>query len=134
MFKRLAAASLVLGLLPSAAFAQSIRESAAKEVAKLAQAQTQRPSSAGENPYRTPAIVLMGGGAALALVGLEMKSCSIGIGTDYSVNCGSNKGVMFAGLGAAGLGAVLFARGESQRRPFIAAIPGGVYIGKRIKF
>jgi hypothetical protein len=132
MVTRLAVVVLILGLVPSSAFAQSLRHAAKQEGIRLAQ--NQRPTTArGDNPYETPAIILISGGTLLSVLALVAPA---GINCDNDLNCETtgHKGLLVAGLGMAGVGVGLFMKGERQRSPDIALLPGGVYVGKRVKF
>jgi hypothetical protein len=132
MVKRVAALAIVVGLLPSASFAQSLKGSIVRQ-AEASLARVQRPAAQGRNPYATTAIVLMAGGGVLAILGFldttGFECSSSASGT--TVGCGTtkNKGLIFAGLGTAAVGALLYKMGEDRRgSPMIAPIPGGVYI------
>ena len=46
----------------------------------------------------------------------------------------SNKGLLVSGLGAVGVGALLYMRGENRRSPSIAPIRGGVFVQQQIEF
>jgi hypothetical protein len=133
VIRRAVALILLSVLLPTSAFAQSIRQSAKDEVAKLVQAQ--RPSTArGDNPYETPAILLMAGGAGLTVLAAVLPP---GLKCDNFGDCATtgHKGLLVSGLGLAGFGAVLFLKGQSQRRPDIVPLPGrGLYVGQRLTF
>lgn len=71
------------------------------------------------NPYGTVSYVLMGAGGLLTVYGLVHSTgvkCEEGSGLlDFNCSGTKSKGVIFSGLGAAGLGAWLFMRGERQR-------------------
>lgn len=90
-----------------------------------------------------PGIALVGGGALLMLLGFMSTSgveCTVGETRSGTITSGcdskSNKGLIFAGLGAAGLGGVLIMRGEKQRNsaPYIMPTAGGVAVGQRLSF
>lgn len=135
MAKRLLAVALVCGLLPSPAFAQSIQKAIKAEAVRAAQ--TQRPAARGRNPYQTPAIVLLGVGAGLFVLAFVSPSgFKCDADDDFNVDCGTtaNKGLLFGGLGAAGVGAYLYFKGENMRGPNIKPVSRGLVLEKRIRF
>lgn len=135
MLRRLAIAVLAVCLFPASTFAQSIRDAVQGEAIRLAQ--SQRPAARGRNPYSTPALVLIGGGAGLfVLAFLAPSGVDCDVDNDFNVDCGTtaNKGLLFSGLGAMGVGAYLYFKGENMRGPNIKPIPGGIVVRQRIKF
>jgi hypothetical protein len=119
MFKRLAVGILLVALLPVPAFAQSsrslrssIKSAAAATAAKAVSAgQAQRPAARGRGPSKTPGFVLVGIGGLLMLLAVASPSASCSeTTTTFSCGTGPNKGLMFAGLGAAGFGTFLIVK------------------------
>jgi hypothetical protein len=54
---------------------------------------------------------------------------------DFECGTTANKGLLFGGLGAAGVGAALLAVGEGKRGlPSISPRPGGFMVRHRIRF
>ena len=84
---------------------------------------------------------MIGGGAALALLAFVNPTGATctdrSTATTVSVSCGTtaNKGLLFGGLGAAGVGAALLVRGEQLRsQTAIAATPHGLAVQRRFRF
>lgn len=137
MLKRLALAGMIVSLLPAPSFAQSILALAERAVA----AELQRPASQGRNPHATPAIVLMGAGAslvALAFIAPSGVSCEDTGRNLADISCGThaNKGLLFTGIGAAGVGVFLWMKGDRQRQsqPSVAPTAGGFVVRQRFSF
>ena len=136
MTRRTIGLTIALILLPSLAFAQNRPLKLDLKTATSSLGKAQRPAARGDNPYETPAIILMAAGGGLVLFSMldQGVSCSSSVTT---FNCGShaNKGLLFAGLGSAGAGVFLFMKGEAQRNhPMIAPLPRGFILSHRIKF
>lgn len=128
--------------LSGTAFAGGIRDSIPGAVERnLAEQARQR--GRGDNPMMIPGIALIGGGGLLMALGLMSSSgveCTVGESRSGAITGGcdtkSNKGLIFAGLGAAGVGGFLLMRGAKQRNssPYIMPTVGGVSVGQRLSF
>lgn len=140
IFVRVVTAVLVLLVATPAAYADTLfRRSIDKAVAEEAQAATRR-AARDENPHKGAAITLLSAGAGLVLLGFVMPSgaeCKETNSSLYGIECGTkaNKGLLFAGLGAAGLGGFMYMKGEQQRAtPSIMTTAGGVVVRSRVRF
>jgi hypothetical protein len=139
MMRHIPTVGLVFLLGGGVAFGDTIRSSIPAAVDAEAAAQT-RQRGRGENELIVPGIVLISGGAGLALLGVIYPSgakCEETGGRNFGIQCGTtaNKGLLFTGLGAAALGGYLIMRGEKQRnRPFVAPTAGGIVAGHRLSF
>lgn len=133
MVKHLATVALILSLTPVPTVAQSLRAAATSGGAEIAAAQGAAPR--GANPYKTLAIVLMGAGAGLTILAIAAPTHYCGDASMTS-SCGTSyhKGVLFGGLGALSLGAVLYIQGEHRRGTTVRAVPRGAMVSKRIRF
>ncbi len=133
---RVVSFGVIATLVASTAFAgPGIRESIPAAVAREVAAQNQR--GRGENPMLVPGLVLIGGGAGLALLAVLNPTSVECSETSSSFECGTkaNKALLFSGLGAAALGGVLIMRGNRQSNaPSIVTTPGGVAVQQRIRF
>jgi hypothetical protein len=139
MVKKLVVCAVVLALNPLPLFGQSLRESANEAAIRLAE--TQRPAAGGRNPYQTPSLVLMGLGGTLTVLsflapsGVSCRETGPGL---IDIECGTqaNKGLLFSGLGAVGLGAYLWMKGDKQRaaQPILTPTPGGIALQHRFRF
>lgn len=122
MLRRLSVAILVLSLLPTSAAAQSLRAALDREVKAIAE---QSIPAANQNPYKTPAIALMAGGAGLLVLGLTQDrgaEVSTG-GSSVSVKetGGSKTTLTVLGAAAAASGVGLWFWGENKKsRPAIS--------------
>ena len=134
--------TVVLALLiaaPSAYADTLFRRSIDKAVAAEVQA-SRRRAARDENPHKVLALGLIGAGATLAILAFVMPSgveCRETGPSVFSLECGTkaNKGLLFAGLGAAGLGGIMYMKGERQRAaPSITPTIGGVVIRQRVRF
>lgn len=136
------ATALMMTLASQPAFADPVlRRSIDNAATRFAQAAS-RPAARGENPYMVPGLVLISGGGVLTLYaflspsGVECSDTSTR--NTFSVECGTkaNKGLLFTGLGAAGVGVLLLMKGEKHRNasPSIVAVPGGAAVLHRIQF
>ena len=114
--------TVVLALIVAApsAYADTLfRRSIDKAVA--AEVQANRRAARDENPHKAAAITLLSAGAGLVILGFTMPSgveCTDNsTSRTISIDCGTkaNKGLLFAGVGAAGLGGFLYMKGERQR-------------------
>lgn len=139
--KRPVVAALLAILLPAShARASDFADSIARATGRAANASEQARSAArGENPYLVPGLVLVGGGATLALWGLlsttGVECTSDPLAINVKCDTTSNKGLTFAGLGAAGVGAILLWRGEQQRhQPEIVVQRGKVAVAQRFRW
>lgn len=136
--RRAAAMVLVMVMAASPVMAGDLSKSV-KTAVEREMAQS-RPAARGENPYKIAAIGLMGGGATLTILAFTNPTgveCSDKGGlTSYSVECGTkaNKGLLFSGIGAIGLGAFLFWKGERERSPEIVVHGGRLFIRERISW
>jgi hypothetical protein len=98
-----------------------------------------RPAARGENPYMVPGLALVGGGATLVVLGFISPS-GVECTSDLSatnVSCGTtaNKGLVFAGAGAAALGGLLLMKGEKARAmPEILGQRGRFVVRQRIRW
>jgi hypothetical protein len=139
MMRHILSLVLAFSLAGGTAFAESIRSSIPAAAAAAGAAQA-RQRGRGENPMMVPGLVLMGGGASLATLAMLAPSgvkCKDTGGRSFGVECGTtaNKGLLFTGLGAVGVGGYLIMRGEKQRSaPFVAPTVGGVVAGHRFTF
>lgn len=126
--------TLVLALSATPALASDLMASATKAATEAAQ--TQRPAARGQNPYKTPGIILLSAGAGLTLLaflapsGVSCQETGRGL---FDVSCGTttNKGLLFGGLGAMGVGGFLLMKKPS---PSIQFGPGHVGVTHRIAF
>jgi len=140
---RFIAAALVLGIA-SPAFAD-IRGSVGREGALASQraarasALQARPNAAGndDNPYFLPSMIIMGGGALVALYGMTHDTgaeCS-GIGAS-SFSCGTTKSktTIFTGVGMIGAGAYLYYKGKQRqnRSPQVVFGPGAIGVRQQL--
>lgn len=140
-FVRVVTVVLALTVAVPAAHADTLfRRSIDKAVAEQAQAPRRR-AARDENPHKVAALTLLGVGATLAVLGFVLPSgaeCTdSSTSRGFAVECGTkaNKGLLFAGVGAAGLGGFLYMKGERQRAaPSITATAGGVIIRQRVRF
>ena len=141
MLKRLSAWVLISSLVPTAGFAQSLTKAVATEAAKLAQAQ----APPKPNPYKTQSWVLIGGGAALLVLGLAQdRGAEVSVnpfGTTASVKetGGSKTALTVLGLATMAGGGFLYWRGEQKRKnpsimPFVRVKPEGLLIGSAVRF
>ena len=87
-------------------------EAAAREAAMQRGGRTRR-----SNPYGTASYVLMGAGGVMTLYGMLYRGAKCEYDPTTFIDCKrtANKGLLFSGLGAAGLGVWLFVKGEGQR-------------------
>ena len=116
----------------------TVTSSVSRAAEKLALDQEQRPRTR-DNPYFVPGIVLMSAGGGMMILGFANPGsidCHV---TDVSFSCSTyNKGLVYGGLAAAGLGAVLFLRGESMKErtlvPTLKLRRDGITIGVRRNF
>lgn len=134
MLKRVGAIALAMSLLPSVGFAQTLAGPLKK--APIPKADSQRPASKPENPYKTTSYVLMGGGATVLIVALAHPvldaSCDDFGSSNYQCGTHAYRPFLFGGLAAVGIGAFLLAKGAPS--PDIAVGPHSFAIGKRIRF
>jgi hypothetical protein len=137
MTRRLTVLVLFVTLLPATAFGQSLRTAADREGRRLAESQL----SPQANPYKVPSIALIGGGAALLVIGLTQdRGAEVGIGGDgTSVSVtekgGSKTALTVLGASAIGGGTLLWFLGESRKAaPKVSVTPGGIRIEKRFTF
>jgi hypothetical protein len=124
---------LLLGI-PSSAFAD-LRESIAREAAAAAQARPNAPQQDDDNPYLIPAIVLMGAGGVVTLIGLTHETGAKCTSTVTTFSCGTtkSKATIFTGLGMVGVGAFVFQKGKSKARsPEILVGPHAVGVRKQL--
>ena len=116
MLRRLLSLTLIVGLVPVSAFAD-IRTSIAEQAALAAAQQT--TSSPRVNPYKTPAIGLMAGGAGLLILGLlQDRGAEVSTaGTTVSVKekGGSKTALTALGVLAGAGGATLWFLGEKKK-------------------
>lgn len=128
------------------AFAQSILDSANRAAANLATEQARQPiASSGGNRLLWPGVVLIGGGATLAILGgTALKSK----GAEYDVCyflfedeelCSdlkeTNKALLWSGVAVAGAGGTLVAVGAARSNTTeIVRIRRGVLVRQRIRF
>lgn len=123
-------ASVAFGQSPSIDFHQAAKE----------YVQSQRTSTAKkDNPYELPALALMGLGGTLAVVALTAApsiNCADTPASGVYQPCttGHHPVLLTTGAAMAGLGAVLWFKGESQRRPDIAISPTSVVLRHRFNF
>lgn len=130
---RVVSLAVIVSLVASTALAGPIRSSIPAAVAREVAAQSQ----GGENPMLVPGLVLIGGGAGLALLAVLNPTGVECSETSSSIECGTkaNKALLFSGLGAAALGGVLIMRGSRQSNaPSIVTTPGGIAVQQRIRF
>jgi len=120
--------------LASPAFAGDLRGSMKKSVAESVQAVAPKPAPA-ENPYKMASIALIVGGGAIAVYGFTHATgaelSSNNTGTSISAKETHNTGLGLLGVGAAGLGAVLFAVGQKQVHPEVGFGRRGAYLGAK---
>ena len=126
------------GTQTSSTSSPSLNASISRATEKLALDQEPRARTA-ENPYFVPGIVLMSTGGGIMLLGFANPGsvdCHV---TDVSISCSTyNKGLVYGGLAAAGLGAALFIRGESMKErsmvPTLKLRRDGITVGIRRNF
>ena len=108
----------------------NLKTSIAREAKALALLQTS--SGTGTNKYFWPGIAMMAGGGIMLVKGLSEDAITCTTVGQYGFDCGAGKayGLAFGGLAVAGVGALLFIRGEmlKDRRfvPLIDIKPHGV--------
>lgn len=132
----LAALVIVIFAIPSPAMAQSLRASADRKASELALQNT----NAASNPYKTPAIALMAGGAGLLLIGLMQERGVRTEGDIFGGNIavketgGSKTALVVLGTVAAASGAGLWFWGENKKggRADAALTPTGLRL--RVRF
>jgi hypothetical protein len=119
MVRRLVLLTLVASLVPLPAFAD-LREAIAREAALAAR---QATPTLRANPYKTPAIALMVGGAGILVLGLlqergaEVSTVGTAAGAAVSVTekGGSKTTLTVLGAVAGASGAALWFLGENKR-------------------
>ena len=139
LYQRALLAPLVLTLVASPVAAQEARfdltKATAEAVKATLEAEAQRPAARGENPYMLPGLILVGGGAALSVIGFTVQTgvkCTEDVS---SFECGTtaNKGLVFSGVAIAGVGAALIVIGQGKSgMPTLAPRPRGFEIRQRI--
>lgn len=134
MVRRLSVAVLVLSLLPTSAAAQSLRSALDREAKAIA---AQATPVVTKNPYKTPAIALMAGGAGLLVLGLmQDRGAEVstgGSGVSVKETGGSKTALTVLGVAAAASGAGLWFWGEKKKAsPAISLTPRT--IGVRFSF
>lgn len=134
MVRRLSVAVLVLSLLPTSAAAQSLTAALNREAKAIAERSTQ--PVANKNPYKTPAIALMAGGAGLLVLGLmQDRGAEVSTGgSNVSVKetGGSKTALTVLGAAAAASGVGLWFWGENKKaRPAISFTPTKFQVGFR---
>jgi len=131
--------TLTMSVAP--AFAESqFRKSMTDAAVADAQARSRRARA--ENPYKMPGLVLLSAGAALTLFGFIFPSgveCTDRGGAfSLDVQCGTkaNKGLLFTGIGAAGVGTFLMMKGsrDSSASPSVSPLVGGFVVRKSVGF
>lgn len=130
---------LICSLVAEPVFAGDLATSISKAATELAE--QQRPAARGDNPYMIPGLALIGGGGVLAILGMLSTSSVTCTSTDTrntsTVACdsGNNKGMLFGGLGIAGVGVFLLMKGEKERKDIDVAItPHGGFVKKTLRF
>jgi hypothetical protein len=138
MPKRLLALLLISALFPVSVSAQSIQRAIDRSGARIAQ---QTNAAAARNPYKTPAIVLMAGGAGLLVIGLAQdrgaEVNTSGASVSVTEKGGSKTALTALGLAAAGGGAFLWFWGERQKHkisPSVSATPLGAAMNLHFRF
>jgi len=131
MSKQIAVVALVIALLPTSAFAQSIRTSIKTVVAAGAE---QRPAARGRNPHKTKGLVLLAAGVGMVLLSAlaSETDCPIGqFGPECSTS--ANGPLLFGGLGVTGVGIFLMAKGapSPQIKPGLGT---SVVVGHKFTF
>lgn len=120
MVRRILPAVLTLSLIVPTPAMASLRESAERH-ARITAAE-QPAASRPANPYKTPALVLLGGGGALLLLGLmqdrgaEVSSTALG-NVSVKEKGGSKTALTVLGVAAIGGGGALWFMGEGKRKP-----------------
>lgn len=138
---RIVTVALALLVASPSAYADTLfRRSIDKAAAEAAQT-SRRQAARDQNPHKVLALSLIGAGATLAILGFVTPAgveCSdVSTSRTYSVECGTkaNKGLLFSGAGAIGLGGILYMKGERQRStPSITPTAGGVVVRQRVRF
>ncbi len=127
MLRRLLSFTLIIGFVPVPAFAD-LRASIAEQAALAAAQQT--ASAPKGNPYKTPALVLMAGGAGLLVLGLlqdrgaEVSTSAQGVAVKETG--GSKTALTVLGVTAGAGGAALWFLGENKRK----ALPSRVWFSR----
>jgi len=141
--RRFIATALVLGIA-SPAFADirgsvGTEGSLASQQAARASARQARPNAAGndDNPYFLPSMIIMGGGAVVALYGMTHDTgakCSGAIGVSISCGTTKSKTTIFTGIGMIGAGAYLYYKGKQRqnRSPQILFGPGAIGVRQQL--
>lgn len=132
MPSRVLASVLAVALLcPSAASAQSLRAAAKGLPVPALQSQ----AAPGTNPYKTPALALIGGGAALLVLGLAQdRGVEVNAtGTSVTEKGGSKTALTVLGVTAALAGTGLWFWGEQKKKagPRVQIGPGSVRVQLR---
>lgn len=119
MIRRLVPGVLVVSLLfPASAFAD-LRDSIDRQAALLVE--QQGTAARKPNPYKTPAMVMVAGGAGLLVLGLmqdrgaEVSTNRTGTAVSVQEKGGSKTALTVLGVLAAGGGVGLWAFGETKR-------------------
>jgi hypothetical protein len=127
--------TLVCSLAAEPAFAGDLTTSISKAATELAGQQS--TAARGANPYMIPGLALIGGGGVVAVLGMlstTSASCTVSTST-VACDTGNNKGLLFGGLGIAGVGVWLLMKGEHERKDIDVAItPRGAAVKKTIRF
>lgn len=137
MQKSLTIALIIIPMLAPAVNAQDLLASANAEVERLAAEQRPRPPASNDkDPYRLPGLIMLIGGGLLALAGAadttgvrcESDAVSFGCSTTR------NKGLIFTGIGIAGVGSYFLLRGQRERSPSVQFGPDGFAVRHRLSF
>lgn len=133
--KHLLVHSIVAFLLcGSTAAAQDLVTSAAAAAARLG-AQRTRPEPANDDPYRLPGFIMLIGGGVLAIAGAADDTgvqCETSAGS-FDCSTTKNKGLIFTGLGLAGVGSYFLLR-QRGRSPSIEFGYDSVTVQQRLSF
>lgn len=137
MKMRVVAALVIVSFaVPSSVMAQSLRAAAVRKASDVAS----QNSTVADNPYKTPALVLMAGGAGLLVIGLMQERGVKAEGDifddEFAVKetGGSKTALIVLGAAAAASGAGLWFWGENKKnaRADAAFTPAGVRL--RVRF
>lgn len=138
--RRLVVTFLVVALTPLPAFAGSLRDSIKAEAEKAAQ--TAPAPALKPNPYKMPALALIGGGAVVMILGLTQEKgvevSGTGLNARVSEKGSSKTALTILGASAMAGGGFVYWMGEQKRRPSITpgfrVWPTGAALSSVVRF
>ena len=129
MLRRVLSAAVAFSLATTVVSAAGF-ETAVRNAVRAAAAQTQQTPASEARPNRMPALVMIGGGLTIAVIGFARPEKKAGTGVE--INTAKNKKwIEGVGLGFAGVGGLLLWSG-GRKTPSVTLGPAGLKVQKTI--